>query len=195
VTENQKREPFDKESVTDLAVREFLARGYDATSMTDLARAAGVTKSSFYYWVSGKEELLRLGIDRALGELFAVVDEDGAREGSPRARLEHILTRAIEVEFKLQAEVALLLRARGNSETETFAIARRREFTSLIADLIAEGVESGDFRDDVEPIEAARLILGMETSVIEWVGSHENLTAAGVARTVCALIFGGLEAR
>ena len=54
-----RRAVYDAESLLAVAVAEFNTRGYDATSMEDLSRAAGITKSSFYHHISGKEELLR----------------------------------------------------------------------------------------------------------------------------------------
>ena len=53
----------------------FNERGYEAASMEDLAKASGFTKSIFYHHVSGKEELLRMAVDRALDALSAALDE------------------------------------------------------------------------------------------------------------------------
>ena len=68
-------------SLLEVAVGEFIARGYDATSMEDLSRAAGITKSSFYHHFSGKEALLRAALERALSRLFAILAEPGATAG------------------------------------------------------------------------------------------------------------------
>ena len=72
------------ESLLAVAVEVFNVRGYDGTSMEDLAKAAGITKSSIYHHVAGKEELLRLAVTRALDGLFGVLDEPGATEGARR---------------------------------------------------------------------------------------------------------------
>ena len=53
----------------------FNERGYEAASMEDLAKASGFTKSTFYHHVSGKEELLRMAVNRALDALSAALDE------------------------------------------------------------------------------------------------------------------------
>jgi len=69
------------------AVKVFNERGYDGTSMEDLSRELGITKSAIYHHVTGKEELLRLAVDRALDGLFAVLDEISAMEAPAIARL------------------------------------------------------------------------------------------------------------
>jgi AcrR family transcriptional regulator len=162
------RPAYDAASLLAVAVTEFNTRGYDATSMEDLSRAAGITKSSFYHHVSGKEELLRAALTRALDGLFAVLEEPAAQRGSALERLRHIVYRQVEV---LQAElpyVTLLLRVRGNTETERWALARRRAFDATLASLVADAVAEGEIAAHVEPSLAARLLSGTVNSISEW---------------------------
>jgi AcrR family transcriptional regulator len=162
------RPGYDAASLLAVAVGEFNARGYDATSMEDLSRAAGITKSSFYHHVSGKEDLLRAALQRALDGLFAVLDERHATTGRPVDRLRYIVRRQVEV---LQAElpyVTLLLRLRGNTATERWALDRRRAFDAVVAGLVRDAVEAGQMRADVDPAVAARLLSGTVNSIAEW---------------------------
>ena len=155
-------------SLLEVAVGEFITRGYDATSMEDLSRAAGITKSSFYHHFTGKEALLRAALERALDGLFALLDSDGARTGSPLTRLRHIVRGQVQVLVTELPYVTLLLRVRGNTETERWALERRREFDAQIAALVRDAVEAGEIRAGVEPALAARLLSGMVNSVVEW---------------------------
>jgi len=159
---------YDVASLLAVAVAEFNTRGYDATSMEHLSRAAGITKSSFYHHVSGKEELLRAALERALGGLFAIMAERPATAGRAVDRLRYIVRRQVEV---LQAElpyVTLLLRVRGNTETERWALERRRSFDAAIAELVREAADAGQVRADVDPAVAARLLSGTVNSIVEW---------------------------
>ena len=163
-----RRPVYDATSLLAVAVGEFNARGYDATSMEDLSRAAGITKSSFYHHVSGKEDLLRAALQRALDGLFAILDERHATVGRPVDRLRYIVRRQVEV---LQAElpyVTLLLRLRGNTHTERWALDRRRAFDGVVGDLVREAVDAGQMRADVDPAVAARLLSGTVNSIAEW---------------------------
>ncbi|WP_037057003.1 TetR/AcrR family transcriptional regulator [Pseudonocardia asaccharolytica] len=163
-----RRPVYDVASLLAVAVAEFNTRGYDATSMEDLSRAAGITKSSFYHHVSGKEELLRAALERSLDGLFAILDERHATSGRPVDRLRYIVRRQVEV---LQAElpyVTLLLRVRGNTETERWALERRRSFDAAIAELVREAAGAGQVRADVDPAVAAKLLSGTVNSIVEW---------------------------
>jgi AcrR family transcriptional regulator len=163
-----RRPAYDAASLLAVAVAEFNDRGYDATSMEDLSRAAGITKSSFYHHVSGKEELLRAALARALDGLFGILAEPPAKEGAPLDRLRHVVRRQVEVLTSELPYVTLLLRVRGNTETELWALGRRREFDAAVAELVAEAVAAGQVRPDIDPALAARLLSGTVNSISEW---------------------------
>ena len=119
----------DAESLLAVAAEVFTERGYDGTSMEHLAAAAGITKSSFYHHVDGKEDLLRLSLDRALDGLFAVLESEGARTGPAIDRLEHVLRGSVHVLVERLPHVTLLLRVRGNTEVQRRALSRRASST------------------------------------------------------------------
>jgi AcrR family transcriptional regulator len=202
-----RRDSHSVESLLSVAVTVFNVRGYDGTSMEDLAKAAGITKSSIYHHVSGKEELLRLSVTRALDGLFAILEEPGAREGRAADRLAYVVRRTcLELVEKLP-HVTLLLRVRGNTAAERDALTRRREFDHRVAHLAAEAVEEGDLRAGLDPRLTARLIFGMVNSISEWYRPHADGPsgdgpaaaadgeAAELADAVTALVFDGLRSR
>ena len=131
-------------------LRSLRERGFDAASMEDVARAAGITKASIYHHVPSKEALLARGLDRALAALFGVLDEPAARSGSARERLATIVRRVAEITMSMRAEVSVLFRVRGNSTTERDAMERRRTFDARIADLVREAQATGEIRADIE---------------------------------------------
>ncbi len=191
-------EPYTLASLVEVAAQAFLERGYDATSMEDLSRAAGITKSSFYHHVSGKEALLRGALDRALDGLFGVLAEPRAVDGAPVDRLRHIVRRQVEVLGTELPYVTLLLRLRGNTETERWALGRRREFDQAVAALVREATETGATPPEVDPVVAARLLSGTVNSLIEWYRPERMALADlvdAVERQVFAGLLGGLPPR
>jgi AcrR family transcriptional regulator len=189
------RPGYDLESLLAVAVAVFNERGYDGTSMEDLSRRLGIAKSSIYYHVDGKEDLLRMALDRALDGLFSVVAQAAEREAPAIDRLEHLVRGSVGVLADLLPYVTLLLRARGNTGTERRALARRREFDRIVADLVVQAERDGDIRPDVDPAITARLLFGMVNSVAEWYQPREQLAAGGLADAVCAVAFDGLRLR
>lgn len=163
-----RRDTYTPETLLSVAVRVFNERGYDGTSMEHLSKAAGISKSSIYHHVSGKEELLRRAVSRALDGLFAVLDEEPALQGRAVERVEYVTRRTVEVLMDELPYVTLLLRVRGNTRTERWALERRREFDQRVADLMKAAAADGDLRADVEIRLATRLLFGMVNSLVEW---------------------------
>jgi len=190
------RPGYDLESLLTVAVTVFNERGYDGTSMEDLSRRLGISKSSIYYHVEGKEHLLALALDRALDGLFAVADEVTASGQPAIERLERLVRGSVYVLADRLPYVTLLLRARGNTSTERRALARRREFDQIVADLVKAAEQDGDIRPDVDPAITARLLFGLVNSVVEWYRPARRATAAAdLADAVCAVAFDGLRVR
>ena len=176
-----------------MVVAEFNARGYDATTMEDIAGATGMTKSAVYHHVSGKEELLRLAVGRALTALFAVLDEPAATTGPPADRLEHVVRRSAQVLVELLPYVTLLLRVRGNTQTEREALARRREFDRRLSALVQDAIDAGQVRGDVDPRLVTRLLFGMVNSLTEWYRPDGPHGPGELGDAVVALAFDGLR--
>ena len=183
------------ESLLAVAVDVFNVRGYDGTSMEDLAKAAGITKSSIYHHVAGKEALLHLAVTRALDGLFGVLDEPGATEGPAVDRFAYVVRRTcLELVDKLPY-VTLLLRVRGNTATERQALERRRAFDHRVADLAAAAIADGDLRGDLDPRLTSRLVFGLVNSVVEWYRPNGPDSADAVADALSSLVLDGLRAR
>lgn len=173
----------------------FNERGYDATSMADLANATGLTKSALYHHVTGKQELLRLAVARAVDALFAALDEPASTSGPAVERLRHVVRRGAVVLAEQLPYVTLLLRVRGNTDVERWALQRRREFDRRLSVLVQEAVDEGDLRADLDPRVVARLVFGMVNSLAEWwrpAGAHG---LDEVADAVVAVAFDGLRVR
>ncbi len=188
------RPRHDIDSLADIALEVFRSRGYDATSMEHLAAAADVSKAAFYHHMSGKEDLLARGLDRALDALFGVLDEPGTVNGPAIDRFRYVLRRVVELEHDLLAEVTVLLRTRGNSPTESRALERRRQFDRRVADIIGEAQLQGSLRSDIDSHLTARLAIGMATSIVEWYQPGGKLPAANLADQIVSMTCSGLAA-
>jgi TetR/AcrR family transcriptional regulator len=73
-----------KEEILDVATRQFAERGYDGTSMSDVAEAVGVRKASLFYHFETKDALYEAVIDRLIATiatpLGAAYDAEGTWE-------------------------------------------------------------------------------------------------------------------
>jgi AcrR family transcriptional regulator len=188
------RPGLDRATVVERSVEIFNQRGFDGTSMEDLAQHLGISKSAIYHHVASKDALLGLALDHALSGLEAAARDVRTMSGRAVDRLEALVRRSVGVLVERLPYVTLLLRVRGNSEVERDALARRRKLDRFAAGLAKEAIADGDLRPGVDAAVATRLLFGMVNSLTEWLRPDSAHTAAELADAVAAAAFDGLRA-
>lgn len=190
------RPGYDQATVLRRAIDLFNRQGYDGTSMSDLARELGLTKSAIYHHVDSREQLLAAALDEALDGLTAAIDAavDADPGTSAADRLRTAVEQSVRILVAHQPAVTLLLRVRGNSEVELAALARRRVLDDKLASLVEAAAAEGAVRSDVPPHLISRLLFGMVNSVAEWYRADGPVPADELAASITALAFEGLNA-
>ena len=187
------RRPYDADSLLAVAVGVFNTRGYDGTTMEHLAAAAGISKSSIYHHVAGKEDLLERALDRALTGLYGVLDEIDPDE-EPLEQLAGVVRRCVQLLMRELPYVTLLLRLRGNSRVERAAMQRRRDFDDRVIKLVSCALDEGAVTSRLDPVLTTRLIFGLVNSVSEWYRPERGMDSSDIPEAVVALVMQGLAA-
>jgi AcrR family transcriptional regulator len=189
------RPGYDQATVLRRAIEMFNRQGYDATSMGDLAKELGLTKSAIYHHVPSKEHLLAAALDEALDGLSAAVDTAAAAAPgtSAYAQLRTVVRDSVEILVDHLPAVTLLLRVHGNSEVELAALKRRRTIDERLAGLVQAAVDEGALRGDIPPDLISRLLFGMVNSLIEWYRPGGAVDAEILSSSITALAFDGLS--
>jgi TetR/AcrR family transcriptional regulator, cholesterol catabolism regulator len=175
------------------AARIFRDRGFDATSVSDIARALGMTKAGLYHYFDSKEalllEIMNFGLDTVRDEVIAPVR--GVRD--PEERLRQLLMRHARVSTRGGGAVAHLtdeiraLPARARKPIEQ----RMRSYFDLIRDTLSELEAAGRLRD-IDPTVATFSVLGMILWLPRWFRQDGRLTQEQVATEIANLALGGL---
>jgi AcrR family transcriptional regulator len=190
------RPGYDHATVLRRAVDLFNRQGYDGTSMGDLARELGFSKSAIYHHVPSKSHLLEQALDEALDALTARIERARrTRGGTAYDRLRDAVRGSVEVLVAHLPAVTLLLRVRGNSEVELAALRRRRDIDATLARMVAAAVREGSLRDDLPPDLASRLLFGMVNSLVEWYRPDGPVEVGDLAESIVDLAFDGLATR
>jgi AcrR family transcriptional regulator len=147
----------------DIAVRRFAADGFRRTSVSDIAREAGLTPAAAYAYFAGKDGLFQAAVDADASALIEAAQAAGARGTSPRDRLFFFVT---ELRERVD-DHPLARRVLSGLEPEVAArlvtIPSLVALTAGLADELAEAQEAGEVRRDVDP---AELAVGLETIVL-----------------------------
>ena len=171
-------------------------QGYDATSIGDLARELGVTKSAIYHHVASKEALLAAALDEALDGLSRAIDAavDESDGASAYERLRTVVRQSVEILGEHLPAVTLLLRVRGNSPVELAALERRRIIDDKLAEPGARRRRRGlAARRHRARSVISRLLFGMVNSLVEWYRPDGPVPVPEISAAVTDLAFEGLR--
>lgn len=152
------------------ASAEFAERGFDGTSIRDIAARAGVSLSALYHYYPGKQALLAAILDEGMDDYLERCRAALAAGGSgPAEQLTALV--AATVRYRAERSVASLIlinEARALTEQDRTAYrARQRQATGLFADVIAQGTATGVF-DTPYPEDARRTVLAACNAVAQW---------------------------
>jgi AcrR family transcriptional regulator len=158
---NRRREIFDA------AVSLLLAKGFQETSMREIAEAAGMGKSSLYDYFKTKDEILVFVIEEETRFVTQQAQAIAVLDLPPDVRLRQIM--AMHLQF-MQANENLLVRLgveaqRLKVESQKRIQQARYVYQDLVSDIIQEGITQGFFRN-VHALNAARLLINSLLSVL-----------------------------
>jgi AcrR family transcriptional regulator len=153
------------------AVRLFEANGYARTSVQDIVQAAGVTKGAFYHYFGGKEDLLMVLHERYINRLLeksrVVSDDRNLRPGKKLRKLMKIILGEI-AEYGAYAKVFFQEKNHLHPEHLDQIREKRDEYAFLMERVVRDGIESGDFRSDLDPVIMTLGIFGICNWAYRW---------------------------
>jgi TetR/AcrR family transcriptional regulator, cholesterol catabolism regulator len=179
-----------REELTRIAARLFAERGYQGTSLADLAAQLGVQKPSLYHHIASKEDLLWEVAWEGAEAFHAALDGVPA-EARPTERIRLALRGHLEV-VAGQLDVATVFvrewRHLEGERRERF-LAERRRYEERVRDLFRDGVEGSALRTDLDVATAALLFLSAANWAYTWLRPDAD-TAALADRLFAALLDG-----
>ena len=127
-------------AVLDAAAKLFAGRGYSATSMRDIAQAAGMLPGSLYYHFPAKEALLAAVYEAGVREIIDAARGATVRAAGPWARLEAACVAHLETVLKQSDYAQVLIRVLPEDVPPAARrlAALRAEYEDLFRELIAE---------------------------------------------------------
>src|ERR1700733_7143336 len=188
-----------RQEILRTAARLFQQRGYDATSMNDVAAALKLSKGGLYHHFQSKDEILfeimnhamEITQERVLDPVRGISDPAERLRALIRLHIEVVLSprdREITVMLHENHPLPPALRRRINS--------RKKDYIHFVESLMAD-VQSQSQKHmigKVSPRAAAFALLGMINWIYQWYKPEGELQAQNLIPQFTDLIFGGLFA-
>jgi len=188
--------------IIDAALDLFVANGFNATKLDDVARKAGVSKGTVYLYFSSKEDLFREAVTQIIiPEVEKAEQQAKAFVGSQRALLETLVLNWWNVvgKTRLAGIPKLMVSESANfPELAKFylenVVSRAR---NLLMREINKGIESGEFIA-CDPVATTRLLMAPLVFAVVWEKSlamydKENYDVDEYIRLHIHIFFDGLS--
>jgi AcrR family transcriptional regulator len=180
------------------AARIICEKGYDATSMNDIAEAVGLTKAGLYHHISGKRDLLFRIMDFGMDSLEEQVIAPARSIADAEQRLRRIIAGHVRLITSNSTPegnnpVSIVLdEVTGLTSAQRRKIdQRKRAYVDFIRETLTELKAARKLRD-VDVTAAAFSLLGMILWLSRWYNPKGRLTPERVADEVSKIAMSGL---
>ncbi len=175
-----KNSPAGLDTLRDVARREFVAHGYHAVSIRDIAKESGSSLSVLYHYYGSKQELLYGVLNDAIDSFHATLEShapDLAQNPDPVNRFAAVIQSLVVYRATRKLDSLLFIREFRNLEPKyAQLISRRRaDVRELLDTVITDGVAAGVFKTPF-PADARRTIVAMLNAIAEWYRQPGELT-------------------
>ena len=186
-----------RQEILRTAARLFQQRGYDATSMNDVATALRLSKGGLYHHFQSKDEILFEIMNHAMDITQERVIEPVRRIEGAEQRLRTLIQLHIEVVLSPRdREITVMLHENHPlpPSLRKRINARKKEYVHFLEGLMREVQQARQGKGHVSPRAAAFALLGMINWIYQWYKPEGELQAHNLVPQFTELIFGGILA-
>lgn len=187
--------PSRRDELLELAAQMFADRGLKATTVRDIADAAGILSGSLYHHFASKEQMVEEVLRSFLDWLFNRYREVIDTEPDPLARLCGLFMVSFEAIEQRHAQVVIYQdEAQRLSSQDRFAFLddRNLEQRQMWLDVLRDGVAAGVFRTDIDVDLVYRFIRDTTWVSVRWYRPGGPLNAEQVGRHYLQIVLGGI---
>jgi AcrR family transcriptional regulator len=191
-----KRSDATRERLFEAAVELIGERGYHGTTVDDIVARAGVAKGTVYYHFAGKTELFQALLTDGLDKLSAAFRAEVEANEDPREALRCIVEAELRFIHDYQAFSKLLMSElwRADRVWREALVLLRDKYICCVQDVIARGVESGQFRAELDAQRTASVVFGtIATAALDWLVFDPERSMRDVATETTRYVMGAVE--
>jgi AcrR family transcriptional regulator len=184
-----------RDELLELAATMFAERGLRATTVRDIADAAGILSGSLYHHFSSKEEIVDEVLRGFLDWLFDRYQQIIDTEPNPLARLKGLFMASFDAIEHHHAEVVIYQdEAKRLSGQPRFGYVEElnRRQRKMWVEVLTEGIDQGYFRPDVDVDVVYRFIRDTTWVSVRWYQPGGPLTAQQVGQQYLSIVLGGI---
>ena len=179
----RKKEPrsVHRENIASAASALFMERGIAATSMDDIAKAAGYSKATLYVYFENKDEIVGILVLNSMKKLYDYISSALIQHETTKARYDFICRGLVQYQEEFPFYFKMVLdkinidfesKEYLPEERETYQIGE--EINEKIKNFLLSGMEKGDLRNDLDIMPAIFNFWGMLSGIIQLAANKEE---------------------
>jgi TetR/AcrR family fatty acid metabolism transcriptional regulator len=176
-------------------VKVFAEQGFFQSTISQIAREAGVADGTIYLYFKNKDDILLQFFGYKTKQVFQSFREELDKADTARDKLRNLIRRHLE-EFQNDKNMAVVYQAEARSNSrlvEKQLQEMSKMYLDITAEIIEQGQEEGQIRKDLYVSLVKRFILGAVEEVINtWVLSGGKYDLVSMADPLVDLIFRGI---
>jgi AcrR family transcriptional regulator len=178
-----------RRQLLDAAVRVFARKGFHASRVGDIAEEAGVAHGLLYHYFKSKDEVLQAVFHENWSLLVARIESVEETDEPAGDQLRHISAIVLRTWLHLPDVVRVVIQEFGRSPELAERIGELALPIDALQRVIARGVESGEFRQDIDPTFAATVVYGsIDELLTGWVLGRLPSSEEDVAKAEQTLV-------
>lgn len=186
-----------KDRIKEQSIRFFERKGFSETSIQDIVEALNVTKGTFYYYYSSKEQLLmeihKEYIDDLLERQRKITDSGVNQKEKLKGIIQLLIS---DIARNGDSGKVFFREMRHLTEENAIEIKKSREqFRLTIEETIRLGMEKGEFRQHLRPDMTALAVLGITNWTYQWFNASGELAADELAEIYSSIVLDGINTR
>lgn len=183
-----------REKIIQASLHLFSEKGFHGVSVNDIVKYCDTSKGGFYHHFKSKDELLYVIHDLFITYVLNEANEIKQKYDQPIEQLYEILKSHVRV-FDLYNEHIVVFYQEQKylkEEYEELIKQKRDEFKNIIMDVIKEGQNIGQFRNEIPTTITGMSILGIVNWTYQWYKKDGPKTIDQIASTYIDIIFRGI---
>lgn len=178
-----------REEILDVALDLFARKGYDRTSVREIARLTGLSQAGLLHYFSSKEELFTEVLRRRDARNERAFDENGGDTVTPSALVSIVRHNTAEPGLvRLFVTMSAESTDRDNPAHDFFQERYRKLRGDLASDIRARQ-ESGDIAEDLDAEALASLLLAAADGLqLQWLLSPDDMDMGGHLELLWSMI-------
>jgi len=180
--------------ILDVAAKVFAERGYDGTSLQEIANRTGILKGSIYYYINTKADLLGHLLQQAHETGLAQIQPIAENGGPADKRLADMIFSHVNYVCRDRDRTVVFLheRKRLSSEERKKYLGDEHAYRRLFERVIVEGQSEGTIRPELEPKLTALCLMSSLNSIYHWFRGNQQFSAEKISCHLVSTTLSGL---